>query len=420
MQNHHQAGREGVKAASAIYDVVFKYLMDDLEIAKQIISIILGTEVISLKPRTKEYSKKIQKNTENSKLSGSASISQRTSLTIARLDFSAEIRTEEGMQIVVIEIQKAHRPDEIMTFRNYIGRQFQDEQAYVIKERKNGIEYKVGLPIIGIYFLGDGLETLENTLALQIDTTCKDMHSGTYLTLKEPFVDSLTTKIYIFNLPAIRDKSLWRDELDMLLSLFDRRIRDKEEKFFLLSLNELDYAETLRPIVNRLITAFQDTQIKEKMEQENMLFNDFQTYENQIERLKNQVAKIESEKEKILHENIETGLILKQLKEQIALEKKRLAEKEATTFQEKLRREEEQRLREEEQKLREKEQKRREEEQKRREEEQRRFIEFLYSSTSKNLDLIQEITGFEQEVIQKIIQEIEAAPNNDENSDKKD
>ncbi|MCU0287866.1 MAG: hypothetical protein MUF15_15925, partial [Acidobacteria bacterium] len=91
--------------ANPIYDTVFKYLMENLDIAKGIISTIINEEIdyIEFSSQEKVYKK-------NEKL-----------LTVYHLDFIAKIREKEGggHKNVLIELQKANIPYDIMRFRKY-------------------------------------------------------------------------------------------------------------------------------------------------------------------------------------------------------------------------------------------------------------------------------------------------------------
>ena len=65
--------------ANPIYDVVFKYLLEDAEIARDLLSTILGEEVVQLEFKPQETS------TESS-----------DSIKILRLDFKAIIKKKDG------------------------------------------------------------------------------------------------------------------------------------------------------------------------------------------------------------------------------------------------------------------------------------------------------------------------------------
>ena len=130
--------------ANPIYDVVFKYLMDDNKVAKLFISTIIGEEIekLTIRPTEKVISSKVQP----------------ISYTVYRLDFSAKIKTPEGYKQVLIEIQKAKHAIDLMRFRRYLGEQYKTEDE-VISEY--GTE-KRPLPIIAIYLLGFDLHEISS------------------------------------------------------------------------------------------------------------------------------------------------------------------------------------------------------------------------------------------------------------------
>mgnify|MGYP001182393573 FL=1 len=97
-----------IQIANPIYDVVFKYLMEDAKVAKLLLSAIIGEEVTVLEFLPQE----------------SALESKNRSLTVYRLDFSAKIKTDEGLKNVIIEVQKAKFPSDIIRFRKYLGEQY--------------------------------------------------------------------------------------------------------------------------------------------------------------------------------------------------------------------------------------------------------------------------------------------------------
>ena len=72
---HHKNKKEYIMIiANPIYDIVFKYLMEDERIAKTILSALLKKEVIDVKVRRNEYTN-----------------TTRESLSIFRIDFGATI-----------------------------------------------------------------------------------------------------------------------------------------------------------------------------------------------------------------------------------------------------------------------------------------------------------------------------------------
>ena len=126
-----------MQIANPIYDVVFKYLMQNNEIAILILSTILEEEILALDLLPQE----------------TAITLENRSFTVYRLDFAALIKTSGGEERhVVIEIQKAKFAADIMRFRRYLGDQY--KKRFPVE----GEKAPKAIPIISIYFLGYKLE----------------------------------------------------------------------------------------------------------------------------------------------------------------------------------------------------------------------------------------------------------------------
>jgi hypothetical protein len=85
-----------VRIANPIYDVVFKYLLDDEKVARLMLSALLGKEVLELAFRPTEVRQPMEHPDGSEWL-------------VLRMDFSATVRLEDGsLKLVLIEIQKAN------------------------------------------------------------------------------------------------------------------------------------------------------------------------------------------------------------------------------------------------------------------------------------------------------------------------
>lgn len=84
--------REAIYIANPIYDVVFKYLLEDLDIVRELLSTILNEEIIHLEVKPQEKTREF--------------FPER--LHIMRFDFKAVIKTANGeTKKVLVELQKA-------------------------------------------------------------------------------------------------------------------------------------------------------------------------------------------------------------------------------------------------------------------------------------------------------------------------
>ena len=238
--------------ANAIYDVVFKYLMEDRNIAKLLLSGILQTEIIDLELKPQEYSADMDTKT----------------LTVYRIDFKARIMLKEGkQQLVLIELQKAKYPADIMRFRRYLGKQYANKDNIIETEGK-----RVALPIITIYFLGYSLEGVEDIPIIRVARRYLDHSTGEELHKKTEFIESLTHDSIIVQVEAIKRKRR-KTELEKVLSVFEQG--QKHE----ISIYENDYPDKYKPIIRRLLKAVQNENVRETMEVEDEILEELENKE---------------------------------------------------------------------------------------------------------------------------------------------
>ena len=280
--------------ANPIYDVVFKYLMEDGKIAKLLISSIIGEEIKTLDFRPQEYSSDIDKSGVDGKID---------TLTVYRLDFAATVKTVDGLKQVLIEIQKAKFATDIMRFRGYLGGQYSNINNTKI-DKLNKHPRRVGIPIIGIYFLGHKLDHT-NASIIAVNRTYKDVVTGKELTKKESFIESLTHDSYIIQIPGLKQKR--RNELEKLLSIFDQST-SVDAEHHILNIKEEDFPKKYHLLIRRLHAAVLKPELRKKMEMEDsILLNIEDIQRDLIEKLaKAEQKAIESEQKAIESEQAAT------------------------------------------------------------------------------------------------------------------
>ena len=253
-----------MQIANPIYDVVFKYLMEDNKIAKLLISAIIGEKIISLdclpKERIAEFEFELH------------------TLTVYRLDFSAKIQTAKGYKNVLIEIQKAKFATDIMRFRKYLGEQYQKKEN-VYQTIINGIEKKKAMPILSIYFLGHKLDHI-TVPVIKVKREYYDATTGKRLTEKEEFIESLTHDSFIIQIPHLRRK--YQTEVEQLLSVFDQRNVTSDSH--ILNVKEEDFPERYRAMIRRLQSAVSEPEVRDKMDIEDEILEELQDWEREVER----------------------------------------------------------------------------------------------------------------------------------------
>jgi hypothetical protein len=139
-----------IRIANPIYDVVFKYLLDDEKVARLMLSALLGNEVQELEFRPTELRQALDRPGIRSE--------RDTELLVLRVDFAATVLLEDGSRkLVLIEIQKAHNALDIQRFRKYLGAHYAGSEN--TWEDDGGV--RRALPLITIYFLGQGLDCID-------------------------------------------------------------------------------------------------------------------------------------------------------------------------------------------------------------------------------------------------------------------
>jgi hypothetical protein len=266
-----------MKIANPIYDVVFKFLMEDLEVAKLVIEPLIQEEILELEPRPQESTVKLEK----------------LSLTVYRLDFSAKIKTTTGYKLILIEIQKAKFPTDIIRFRRYLGSQYMSKQnvhqVTVEKKRKNlVVETQVteGIPILNIYFLGYPLDIITAPL-IDIKRGYYDRRMGKEIKANDAFIEGLTHDGLVVQIPYLQEDH--KLEVEDMLSMFDQKfIKDDQHE---LILSETMIPEKYRPILRRLEKAMQEPKIQDLMDAEDEILGEFEDMERDKEILEEALAR---------------------------------------------------------------------------------------------------------------------------------
>jgi len=251
-----------MQIANPIYDVVFKYLLEDKKVAKLFLSAILEKEIIDLEFKPQEYTTNIpEKN-----------------LTVYRLDFKAKIKLNKNeTKVVLIELQKAKRFTDLMRFRRYLGKQYANEDNTIKKDNK--IE---ALPIITIYFLAYSLEELKDIPVIYVKREYIDKSTNKIINKTSEFIEALTHDSIIIQIEAIKNKK-HKNRLEKILSIFDTV---KEQT---ISIDEETYPDRYQPIIRRLIQAIADDNIRETMQLEDDILEEFRIREEENKELAKKV-----------------------------------------------------------------------------------------------------------------------------------
>ncbi|MCI5144665.1 MAG: hypothetical protein D3923_03865 [Candidatus Electrothrix sp. AR3] len=248
-----------MQIANPVYDIVFKYLMDDNTIAKKIISLIIGEEIERLDFQPTEYSDDVDKGNR--------------SLTVYRLDFAATVRLPDGAcKRIIIEIQKAKFSTDIMRFRNYLGKQYANKNN--VYDQGCG---RKACPILSIYFLGHRLDNIHVPVT-RVERKYYDNATGEELSVQEEFIESLTHDSFVIQIPELRRKR--RNLLEKVLAVFEQPTSVTTPHF--LDISESDYPAEYREIIRRLIKAASEPQVRKTMDVEDEIIEELGNLERII------------------------------------------------------------------------------------------------------------------------------------------
>ncbi len=272
-----------MQIANPIYDVVFKYMMEDNDVAKLLISKIMDEEIIKLDFLPQENVVNIDFGIPDLKKREKSKTGARY-LTVYRLDFKAEIKTPAGSKIVLIEVQKAKFPTDILRFRKYLGEQYADPKNKTI-------------PIVSIYFLAYGLEHTKSPV-IKVEREYIDVTTGEKIKEKEEFIESLTHDSYVIQIKYLKKEH--KSDLEKLLSVFDQA--DKSENAHILSISEDEYPKEFNVLLKRLQKAVLDNDLRKKMDVEDQIIEEL----NNLERTIEEQEEIIEKKDKVIEEKDKT------------------------------------------------------------------------------------------------------------------
>ncbi len=286
--------------ANPIYDTVFKFLLEDKDVAKRLISNIIDEHILEMEVQPQEQT----------------TYSNLFLLTVYRVDFKAIIKTKEGqIKKVLIELQKGKNPFDIMRFRHYLG------DNYSKMEEING--EKTALPIITIYFLGFKL-SIEKSI-LKINRIYTDLSNGETIFARDEFIEKLSHDSYIIQIPFLPKAT--KSHLEEILSVFSQRwVFDKEKRWVMNFSSEIE-DEDLKIIAERLAYAVKDVELQQKIRAEEDIDYSIEQVLRENEKKLVQVEQKIEENKKTIEENKK---MIEENKKMIEEKEKTIEEKEKT------------------------------------------------------------------------------------------
>lgn len=245
--------------ANPLYDSVFKFMMEDEQVARTLLSALLKKDIVSVEMRPNEYS---NANKDNDRIS------------IFRIDFGALVREKDGKEhLILIEVQKTWRSTEISRFRQYLGVQYENKRNLDV----NGNS----LPIVSIYILGHKVGKIKEPVVYvsrkYLDYDSKEITEG----VPDPFVESLTHDSIIVQVPYLKGKA--RNRVEKLLSVFDQTyVQDGDPQFVSVSDRDISEDKDMERIINRLAKAATISDIRMTMNIEDEIYSELENLDTKI------------------------------------------------------------------------------------------------------------------------------------------
>ena len=268
-----------MKIINPLYDNAFKYLMENEQIAKIVLSIILDMQVIRFQSKPQETTLIFTGETH-----------------LSRFDFKAVISDENNEEkVILIELQKYRNPDPIIRFRQYLAQNYLKEETIIDKD---GNEQKLILPIITIYILGFELKEFDS-VAVKSENKLFDIINGKHLDVKSKFVDLLTHPSYF--LQAVQKKNKKGTRLERFLSIFLEKFKNEPANYFIdIEEETFEKDAEMKKILDFLNKATQNEDLRRSLEFEKQTKEGYEKYEQELEDTKQ-----EAEDERKLKEQAE-------------------------------------------------------------------------------------------------------------------
>jgi hypothetical protein len=279
-------------------------MMEDEKVAKSFLSAIIEEKVVELDFAAQERT--VRKPKESKKKEEA----EETFLTVCRFDFSAKISLSDGsFKTVMIELQKAKLPSDIMRFRRYLGLHYKNPNNTYGSDGD-----KKARQIYCIFLLGHDIN-YRDTPVVYVDYTVKDKTTEQELDrTNNEFVQSLHHRSWIVQIDQLKQRR--RNDVEKLLSIFDQE--NRTEDHHIMNVDENDFPKIYRPIIRRLRMAYENEDIQTEMEMEDDFIQDFLNQERRTAKEKEgreKAEKIIEEQRKTLEEKEK---VIEELKRQLA------------------------------------------------------------------------------------------------------
>ena len=303
-----------LQVANPIYDIVFKYIMEDERIAKTILSALLKKEVVEVKIRRNEYAN-----------------TTRDTLSIFRIDFGARVLENDGTtHLVLIELQKTWLETETLRFRQYLGAHYANPEN-INKDDRHGY----AIPMVTVYLLGHKVGEIEEPI-LYVNHKHYDYY-GNEVTkgLPNAFVDSLTHDSIIVQIPRLHGQL--HNRLENVLNVFDQsRKQESNQQILMIDENLYSDNDEVLYILRKLKEAASDSKLRHDMNVEDEYFSAIEKRDTEILMRDKMLAEQKSQLDEQKNQLDEQKSQLDEQKNQLDEQKNQLAEKDSKLAEQQL------------------------------------------------------------------------------------
>lgn len=266
-----------IYVANPIYDVVFKFMMEDDRVAKAMLGTLLRTEVLEVEMKQHEYTNALS-----------------DKIQLYRLDFSATVRDKDGnVRTILIELQKTWLGTETSRFRRYLGKMYQVSapKTSVDKDLSNKIKV-FPPPIVTIYILGHELGDIEEP-AIYVRRKYYDYDENELKCKPDPFIESLTHDSIIVQVPFLKGRM--RNKVERMMSVFDQALVSPDNKH-LVMVNEQEFKDDpeMQSVIHRLLMASSKPEVREQMSVEDELLSEIEDRDTALMRQASKIVEQEN------------------------------------------------------------------------------------------------------------------------------
>lgn len=225
-----------MQIANPIYDAVFEYLLQDDRAARLLISRTARMEVESVAPLPRDR--------------GAADAP-----ALFGADFMARVRNaDETMRQVLFEIRKANTPTDVEIVRASLARPV---PGHRIIEHPSGVSEAA--PVVAVYFVSRGDLGYGDVTVLDVLPRVTERSTGAELDSGHPFVTDVCRRSCVVQIQRLKGRR--RDDLERMLSVFDQGLVLEEHDRRLLSIDEEDYPQDCKLLLQRLREAATDGRV---------------------------------------------------------------------------------------------------------------------------------------------------------------